>query len=154
MNRNLVETVIGTLVLGIALLFGYFVYRTAEIHTAPGYQIGASFSSVGGLAAGSDVRINGVKVGTVSDRYLDPGTFAAVVKMTVNKDIKLPKDTVAAIASEGPLGGKYLELTPGTAGEFIAPGGLIRDTRSFRSLEDQVGEIIFLATGKPEAPKP
>ena len=150
MNRNLVETVIGTLVLGVALLFGYLIYRAAEIQTAPGYQIGATFSSVGGLATGSDVRINGIKVGTVSDRYLDPSTFAAVVRMTVNDGIKLPKDTVAAIANEGPLGGKYLELIPGTSSEVITPGGVIHDTRNYRSLEDQVGEIIFLATNKPE----
>ena len=150
MNRNLVETVLGTMVLGVVLLFGYFVYNTAEIRTQPGYDVHAIFTAVGGLATGSDVRINGIKVGTVSDRHLDPNTFEAVVSMTVNNPIKLPRDTVAAIASEGPLGGKYLALTPGTAKEFIAPGGVIRDTRNYRSLEDQVGEIIFLATNKPE----
>lgn len=101
------------MVLGVALLFGYFVYTAAEIRTAPGYDVGAIFTAVGGLATGSDVRINGIKVGTVSDRHLDPNTFEAIVNMTVNNDVKLPQDTVAAIASEGPLGGKYLALTPG-----------------------------------------
>lgn len=153
MNRNVVETVMGAMVLAVVVLFTYFVYRTAEIRAAPGYEIGAVFNQVGGLAAGSDVRINGIKVGTVNDRHLDPATFEAVVRMTVNRDIKLPTDTVAIIASEGPLGGKYLELNPGTAAEFIPPGGLVRETRSYRSLEDQVGEIIFLATGKPDQQK-
>jgi ABC-type transport system involved in resistance to organic solvents, periplasmic component len=150
MSRNLVETVMGAMVLAIALLFTYFVYTTADIKAAPGYEIGAVFNEVGGLAAGSDVRINGIKVGTVNDRHLDPETYAAVVMMTVGRDIKLPVDTVAIIASDGPLGGKYLELRPGTDAELIPPGGLVRETRSYRSLEDQVGEIIFLATNKPE----
>lgn len=151
MNRNLVETVMGAMVLGVVLLFTYFVYTTAEIRSAPGYEIGAVFSEVGGLAVGSDVRINGIKVGTVSERHLDPETYEAVVRLMVNRDIKLPQDTVAIIASEGPLGGKYLELSPGTSTEFIAPGGVVHETRSYRSLEDQVGEIIFLATSKPDS---
>lgn len=152
MHRNALETVIGLGVLCVAVAFVWLFYRAADVGTAPGYPVGAVFAKVGGLAVGNDVRINGIKVGTVTDRFLDPKTFEAVVRMTVDRSIQLPVDTVAVVASEGPLGDKYIELEPGTAPTFIAADGLIRDTRSYRSLEDQVGEIIFLATSKPGEP--
>jgi phospholipid/cholesterol/gamma-HCH transport system substrate-binding protein len=151
MRRNVIETVMGAVVLAVAGLFVYFAYSTTEIRSAPGYEVGAKFFRIGGLSSGSDVRISGVKVGTVVDRRLDPKTFDAVVTMRINDQYKLPDDTVAGIASEGPLGGKYVRLEPGQSKTTIAPGGLISKTNSFRSLEDQVGEIIFLATGKPGA---
>jgi phospholipid/cholesterol/gamma-HCH transport system substrate-binding protein len=148
MKRNMIETVMGGTVLVVAALFMYVAYTTAQVRTPPGYQVSASFAKVGGLPVGSDVRISGIKVGTVTGRRLDPTTFNAEITMTIAHDIKLPVDTVAAITSEGALGGKYLQLDPGKSSNVIPSGGSITQTRSFRSLEDQVGEIIFLATSK------
>jgi phospholipid/cholesterol/gamma-HCH transport system substrate-binding protein len=151
MRRNIIETVMGAVVLTVAGLFIYFAYSTAEIRSEPGYEVGAAFFRIGGLSNGSDVRIGGVKVGTVIERRLDPDTFDAVVTMRINHGIRLPEDTVASIASEGPFGGKNVRLEPGTSEKMIDAGGTIAETDSYRSLEDQVGEIIFLATGKPGA---
>jgi phospholipid/cholesterol/gamma-HCH transport system substrate-binding protein len=153
MRRNAVETVLGAVVLIVAGLFVYFAYSTAEVRAKPGYEVTASFLNLGGLSKGSDVRISGVKVGTVNSLSLDPETFDAVMRMTVSHDVQLPVDTVASVSSASPLGGKYVRLDPGTSSEVIEPGGAITETRAFRSLEDQVGEIIFLATSKPGAKK-
>jgi phospholipid/cholesterol/gamma-HCH transport system substrate-binding protein len=149
-TRNLIETVMGAVVLAVAVMFVYFAYNTAQIRTLPGYEVSAAFFKVGGLSVGSDVRISGVKVGAVVERRLDPATFDAIVVMSVANEIKLPEDTVASIASEGLLGGKYVSLEPGRSTALVAPGARLRETRSFKTLEDQVGEIIFLATSKPE----
>lgn len=149
MRRNIIETVMGAVVLAVAGLFIYLAYSTTEIGSAPGYEVGAAFFKIGGLSNGSDVRISGVKIGSVIERRLDPDTFDAVVTMRINNEIRLPDDTVASIASEGPLGGKYVRVQPGTSETMIEAGGMIAETRGFRSLEDQVGEIIFLATSKP-----
>lgn len=146
MGRNLVETVMGAVVLLVAGLFVFLAYNTAQIKTVEGYEVTASFYKIGGLSSGSDVRISGVKVGTVLERKLDPVTFDAVVRMSISPDIHLPDDTVASIASEGLLGGKYIRLEPGTSTTRIVGGGHLTKTKDFRSLEDQVGEIIFLAT--------
>ncbi|MGF1640238.1 MAG: outer membrane lipid asymmetry maintenance protein MlaD [Rhodospirillales bacterium] len=151
MRRNLIETVLGAVVLAVAGLFVYFAYSATEMGRRPGYQVSAAFLKIGGLGAGSDVRVNGVKVGTVVDRRLDPVTYDAVVTMRIDNAIRLPDDTLAAIASEGPLGGKYVRLEPGRSQTPIAPGGTITMTSGYRSLEDQVGDIIFLATGRPGA---
>lgn len=147
MGRSAVETVMGAVVLLVAAMFIYFAYNTAQVRAVAGYEVSAAFYKVGGLNPGSDVRISGIKVGTVLDRHIDPTTFDAVVRMSIQPDIKLPTDSIASIASEGLLGGKYIRLEPGQEKTFIEPGGRIAKTRDFRSLEDQVGEIIFLATG-------
>ena len=148
MRRNLIETVMGGVVLLVAALFVYFAYDTAQVRSAPGYALKASFGKVGGLAVGSDVRISGIKVGTVTARALDPQSYAAMITMTIDDGVALPEDTIASIANEGPLGGRYVRLEPGRSATALAAGGVIKQTRGYRSLEDQVGEIIFLATGK------
>ncbi len=147
MGRNLIETVMGAVVLLVAGLFVFFAYDLAQVETARGYEVKANFLRIGGLTRGSDVRISGIKVGTVLDARLDPATFDAVVTLAMVPDVKLPADTQASIDSDGLLGGKYVRLEPGQAAERIADGGTIAKTKDYRSLEDQVGEIIFLATG-------
>lgn len=147
MGRNAIETVLGGVVLIVAGVFLFFAFNVAQVKAVSGYEVKAHFLKIGGLAKGSDVRINGIKVGTVLDRRLDPTTFEAVVVMSIQPDVHLPQDTVATIGSEGILGGKYVRLKPGQAKETLAPGGKIAKTEDFKSLEDQVGEVIFLATG-------
>lgn len=154
MRRNVIETVMGAVVLIVAVLFVWFAYATTQVSSAPGYPVTAQFGQAGGLAVGSDVRISGIKVGTVATRALDPATYTALFTLRIDEGVSLPVDTVASIASEGVLGGRYVRLEPGASPEKIPAGGKIRETRSFRALEDQVGEIIFLATGKPDTAKP
>jgi len=147
MGRNALETVLGAVVLGVAGIFAYFAYTAAEVEAVAGYRINAAFYKIGGLSNGSDVRINGIKVGTVTKQWLDPETYDARVAMSIAPAVKLPTDTVASIASEGILGGKYVRLEPGAAKTYVKDGGALTKTKDFRSLEDQVGEIIFLASG-------
>lgn len=150
MGRNAIETVMGAVVLLMAGMFLYFAYSTADIRAVQGYQISAAFYKIGGLNKGSDVLINGIKVGTVTGRALDSETYDAVVSMSILPEIKLPVDSTAAIASDGMLGGKYVRLIPGSEKSYLADGGLIANIRDFKSLEDQVGKIIFLATGSSD----
>ena len=141
----------GAAVLLVAAVFVYFAYNTAQIKAVTGYEVTARFFKIGGLGKGSDVRISGIKIGTVVSNTLDPVTFDAIVTMSIRPDIKLSTDTVATIASSGMLGDKYVMLLPGEGKEQLAVGGVITKTKDFRSLEDQVGEIIFLATGGDDA---
>ena len=147
MRRNAFETILGALVLVVAGLFVFFATDTAQIKTVDGYKVTAKFFKIGGLTTGSDVRINGIKIGTVISAELDRETYDAVLTMNIESGILLPKDTAAGIGSEGIVGGKYVRLEPGMDQATISPGGVISNTTDFRSLEDQVGEIIFLATG-------
>ena len=150
MKRNPIETILGAFVLLIAGIFLAFAYTSADIQAITGYKISANFLKVGGLETGSDVRISGVRVGTVTNQTLDPKTFQATVNMSISGEVKLPQDTEAAIVSEGLLGGKYVNLIPGRAQQRLADGGVIPKTRDFQSVEDLVGEIIFIATSKAD----
>ena len=152
MKRNAIETVLGAVVLVVAAMFLAFAYSTANIRSVKGYPIVADFVKVGGLTRGSDVRISGITIGTVSDQQLDPKTFNARVTMTIKPTVHLPTDTEASIVGEGLLGGKYVNLVPGQAKDLIAPGGKVARARDFQSLEDMVGQIIFLATQDPKKP--
>lgn len=149
MGRHVIETVMGAVVLLVAAVFVYFAFETAQIRSQPGYPVSANFFKIGGLDTGSDVRISGIKVGTITGTRLDPQTFDAIVTMNIANDVKLPEDTIASIGSQGILGGMYVRLQPGQSANPIEPGGRIAETRSYQSLEDQVGEIIFLATTPP-----
>ena len=147
MGRNVIETIMGAAVLLVAGFFVYFAYNTAQIKAVSGYELNARFYKIGGLGKGSDVRISGIKVGTVLENRLDPVSFDAVVVLSIRPDVKLPADTVASIASSGMLGDKYIQLVPGSDATILEAGSDITKTKDYRSLEDQVGEIIFLATG-------
>src|SRR3954454_3028918 len=143
MRRNTIETVLGGVVIVVAGFFLVFAYTSADLKRVEGYEVTANFSSVGGLQSGSDVRISGVKVGTVTSQTLDPSTYLAVVHMTIDPSIKLPRDTVALIASESLLGGKYMSLQPGGDPDQIPPGGRIDFTQSTPGLEQLLGQVIF-----------
>lgn len=150
-RRNPIETVLGGVVLVIAAMFMVFAYNASDLRAVKGYDLTATFLKVGGLERGSDVRISGINVGTVTDQRLDATTFEAKVIMSISPDVSLPSDTTAAIVSDGLLGGKYINLVPGQATDRIPAGGVIARTRDFQSLEDLVGEIIFLATNSGTA---
>lgn len=151
MRRNMVETVLGAIVLLVAIVFAVFAVQTGDVGTVDGYRLTASFLRAGGLESGNDVRIAGVKVGSVTDRRLDTETFEAIIGFTVDTSVSLPDDTVAVVTSDGLLGGKYLRLLPGKSGTKLAAGGAIADARDYETLEDQVSKIIFLATGSNDA---
>ena len=149
MGRNAVGTFLGAVVFLVVGMFVFFAYGSARVKGTSSYEISADFFKIGGLTAGSDSRINGIKVGTVSLNWLDPETFDAVVEMSIAPEIKLPTDSLAGIGSEGNVGGKYVRLKLENGDTFFAPGGTPKKTKHYRSLDDQVGEIIFLATGGP-----
>ena len=144
MNRRFAETAIGAVVLVIAAWFLFFAYSSSEFRPVKGYALSAKFNSVGGLAQGNDVRIGGVKIGSVLEQRIDPGDFRAIVVFSVRSDLKLAEDTVAAITSDGLLGGKYLRLEPGRAQATLASGATLKNTRDALSLEDMLGRAIFL----------
>ena len=143
MRRNVIETVLGGVVLAVAGFFLAFAYTSADLRKVNGYEITANFSSISGLQAGADVRISGVKVGSVTELTLDPKSYQAVVHMSIHPDIKLPKDTAAVIASESLLGGKFLSLEPGGEPDMIKPNGRVEYTQSTPGLEQLRGQVIF-----------
>lgn len=145
MNHNAIETVLGAVVLAIAAFFLVFALDAASTGKVSGYEVTANFSKADGISSGLDVRISGVKVGSVTSTELDPKTYLAKVTMSIMPNIELPVDTVAKVASEGLLGGKYMALEPGAEEEMIQPEGQIQYTQASLNLEEMIGKFIFSA---------
>lgn len=154
MNHNVIETVLGAVVLAIAAFFLIFALGAADMRKVSGYEVTANFSKIDGLASGLDVRMSGVKVGTVLKTELDPKTYLAKVTLGIDNSIQLPVDTVAKIASESLLGGKYLALEPGAEDEMLKDGGEIQYTQASVNLEEMIGKFIFSAKDKDKKDAP
>ena len=153
MSGNVIETVMGAVVLVVAALFLFFAYTTSQVRAVDGYTVTAQFTRVDGIRDGSDVRIAGVKVGSITAENLDPKTYLATVKMSINPEYKLPEDTVAEVISSSLLGDKYMALVPGGSDKNIPPGGQIKYTQATASLEDLIGQMIFSQAGAGRAEK-
>lgn len=113
-----------------------------------GYEVNAKFFKVGGLNIGSDVRINGVKIGTVMSQKLSNEDYMVDVVLSISSDVKLPDDSVASITSDGLMGNKFVKIEPGNAKIFLSNGDEIKKTKDFETLEDLIGKFIFKATGE------
>jgi phospholipid/cholesterol/gamma-HCH transport system substrate-binding protein len=143
MSRNLIETVMGAVVLLVAGIFLAFAYSHSSLKTVQGYNLTARFERIDGVGPGTDVRISGIKVGTVLSERLDPERFQAIVTMAVDSSIKLPVDTVAEVSTEGLLGGRFMALVPGGADEMLKPGDEIKYTQAPIDVVQLLGRFIF-----------
>lgn len=142
-----VETIMGIAVLLLVAVFCYFAYSVSDLQVVKGYNINTTFLKVGGLNVGSDVRINGIKIGTVVSQRLDEEDYTAKVTMSIASNIKLPTDSVAAIVSDGLMGDKFIKIDPGHAEEVLKDGDQLQNTKDFKTIEDLVSEVVFMVTG-------
>ncbi|MBP7190242.1 MAG: outer membrane lipid asymmetry maintenance protein MlaD, partial [Rickettsiaceae bacterium] len=145
---NVIETVVGFAVLAIAFVFFMFAYNVgASKRTQDGYVLKANFQSVEGVLEGSDVMIAGIKIGSVKSLALDGDSFVAKAELSINKNVQLPSDSQAIIASSGLLGGKYIMITPGADENILKNNDQIRMTQSSVNLESLIGKLIYSISG-------
>lgn len=147
MGGNLVEALIGAIVLAVAGGFLAFAYSRTDIGSIDGYELVARFDRINGLSVGSDVRMSGIKIGTVISEELDKETFEAVVGISIDSSIQLPDDTAIKVASEGLLGGYYMSIEPGGSPDYLESGDEIEFTQGSIDLMSLVGQAIFSAGG-------
>lgn len=144
MKQNVIETLMGTLVIVVALSFLYISYKSGNINTTRGtYPVYAKFNETGGVTVGSDVRVGGVKIGSVASQSLDTDTYRAVLVLNIKNDIHLPTDSSAAIVSDGLIGTKYVALIPGADEEMLKDKSEIKFTQDSVSLESLIGKFAF-----------
>jgi phospholipid/cholesterol/gamma-HCH transport system substrate-binding protein len=142
-RRSVAELLAGGIVILIAL--GFLVYAVANTGRVQvgGMTLTADFDNTGGLTSGADVRIAGVKIGSVTAASIDPKTYQAKLTFTVASGIELPKDSSASIASGGLLGGSFVSLSPGGSETILKNGEAVTITQSAVNLEDLLGKFIF-----------
>lgn len=135
MANNMTETAIGGVVLAVAVAFLFYASSIVGIGgPSNSYYLTASFRSAEGITVGTDVRLAGVKIGTVTGLGLNPETYRADVRFTIDKSVAVPDDSGVAVASEGLLGGNFIEIIPGGSAVNLENGGEIEDTQGSVSL--------------------
>ena len=147
MKKNYFETILGTIIIFFSIFAIVKYYNANSLNFVnESYKLNAKFLKIGGVLIGNDVKLSGVKIGTVSNIELNNEYFA-VVELYINKSINIPSDSMISVNSEGILGNKYLSITPGSLiGKDLLPNQEIKNVLDYQSIEDQVSKIIFLAT--------
>jgi phospholipid/cholesterol/gamma-HCH transport system substrate-binding protein len=135
MAENVTETIVGAVVLAVAGgFFAFMVNSTGAAQPNGSMELNASFRSAQGVSVGTDVRMAGVKIGTVTALALDPKNYRAVAHFTVPDGLDLATDSQVLISSEGLLGGNFVEIIPGGADQVLTDGGEIEDTQGAISI--------------------
>ena len=162
MQNSFVETLIGAAVLVIAGAFFFYAYNRTDTGTVSGYQLIAKFDRIDGISTGADVRMSGIKIGTVISEELDQKTYRALIRMAIRSDIKVPDDSSIRVATIGLLGGSYLAVSPGGSDAMMAANGEFSVTQGSIDLVGLLGKTMFgnddqkpkPSTATPPAPAP
>ena len=135
MSENRLEIAVGGVVLALAVGFAVFLAQSTGLSgSSSSYPISASFRSAEGISVGTDIRLAGVKIGTISDLKLNSETYRAESILSVRNDVRIPGDSALAVASEGLLGGSFIEVIPGASFDYLEAGDEIIDTQGSVSL--------------------
>ncbi|MDB5687287.1 MAG: hypothetical protein JWR77_1876 [Rhizorhabdus sp.] len=151
LRENIGEAFVGLLVVILAIWFVMFAWDRTGGGEKPGStKISVVFPNASGVNAGTDVRISGLKVGSVTGLSLDPQSYQVKVAIALNPEVKLPADSSAAVTSEGLLGSTYIQFTPGGSPTPLKTGDTVTDTQGSMDLMALIGQFI----NKPSGDKP
>ncbi len=136
MANSAAETLIGAAVLATAVGFLAYASQSTDIGggSTDAYELVARFNSAEGLRVGTDVRLAGVKIGTVTSLELNPQSYQADLRFSVTDEVLIPDDSEVSVASEGLLGGSFLEVAPGGSEFMLGDGEEVLLTQSSVSL--------------------
>lgn len=135
MAENRAEVIVGAVVLAAAAAFLWVLLGAAGFsNSATGATLTANFRSAEGVTVGTDIRLAGVSVGTVTGLELNLDTYRANATFAIDDGIGIPNDSSAVVASEGLLGGTFVEIVPGGSFDMFTNGAVIEDTQGAVSL--------------------
>lgn len=142
MKGNILEAVIGAVVLIVASFFIYFAYVSSGEKIKGGYIVTARFDDVSGLSSGSDVKLNGIKVGIIKNLSLDKN-YQAKVDLLLKDNIEIPSDSSVSVTTDGLMGNKFIAISAGFSKEKLKPGDEIELTRSSVNLETLIDKFAI-----------
>jgi phospholipid/cholesterol/gamma-HCH transport system substrate-binding protein len=145
MKQNIIETVIGFVVIIVSLAFLMFAYKAGKpsSNEAGGYRISARFQNAEGIIDGSDIMLAGIKIGSVESLDLDKTSFLAILNLRINQNVKLPKDSQASVVTSGFLGNKFISITPGSSEDDLVDNDQIKYTQSSVNIEALIGKLMY-----------
>ena len=143
MKSNTFEAIVGAFVIFLSVIFLFFGFSTMKLQSSDNYNISALFNRIDGIKIGSDIRMSGIKIGTVASQELDNSSFEAKVLMSIDSKILIPEDSSAKITSDGLLGGNYISIEPGGSDIYLLNNEEIFFTQGSVDLIGLVGEALF-----------
>lgn len=148
MHRNIIETVLGAVVLLVAAIFLLFALQFSSSAGVKGYNIVGEFRHVDGLKLGDEVRMAGIRVGTVSTVTLRPEDYTAIVTLRMEPGVEISTDSTLSIHTDGLFGGKYLEIQIGGETENMKPGQRFGFVQDAVIVEELIEKIVAFAEGQ------
>ncbi len=130
MRREMLEMLAGVVVLILAAGAVVLAFSSSGVESVAGYDIEAEFDNVSGVAVGTEIRLSGVKVGTVVGKKIANEGDLALLTLSISADYRIPEDSRVRILPEGLLGNSYVQLEPGGALEDMAPGSFVSYDRT------------------------
>lgn len=144
MKNTAVETLIGAVVVAVAALFFLFAYQTSgRGAVSGGYHLTAEFDNAEGINVGSDVRMAGIKIGTVVATALNTENNQATITLQVGNGLKLKDDVTAKVTAEGLLGSKFIALEQGGSDTVLADNGVISNTQGAVDIWSLISQAMF-----------
>ncbi len=145
MNKKIsFEFIIGVIILFITLIsFFYFSLKIDYFDNSKKINLNSNFFDIGNLTVGADVKSKGVKIGEVTEISLDRNSYMAIVKSSINYDLKIPLDSEFKIANNGFIGSPYIEVTIGINEQYYQNNDLTENNVDAVSLEEIINSFIF-----------
>ncbi len=150
------ETIVGAAVIAVAIGFFFYASKTAGVggSVSGGYTVIAEFDNAEGINVGTDVRLAGIKIGTVTGQSLNAENFMARLELTLDPKVSLSDDTAAKVTSEGLLGGKFIAMEPGGSETKLAQGSMMTLTQGAVDIWSLISSAMFDKAKTPAAPEP
>ena len=145
MNKKInIEFILGLLILIISLIsIFYFTSKINLFNNIETLQVNSNFFDIGNTSIGNDVKINGVKVGEVSNIQLDKENYMAIITSSVEKSIIIPNDSIFKISNNGFIGSTYIEIQLGNSDEPLKNNDYSVNNIDAVSLEEIINNFIF-----------
>ena len=143
MRSNTFETFIGAIVIILAVSFLFYSFSITDNNSEGTYQIKATFNRIDGIQIGSDVRLSGIKIGSVAKSSLNQITYEADLVLVIDDSIYIPDDSSAKITMDGLLGSNYISIEPGGSDIYLTENDYLLYTQGSIDLIGLVGEALF-----------
>jgi phospholipid/cholesterol/gamma-HCH transport system substrate-binding protein len=145
MNRKRFTIVVGAL-LAVVLVAGSIVLVRQTLFEPT--RISAYFASATGIYPGDEVRVLGVKVGTID--AIEPAGGQVRMVLDVDSNVAIPADAKAVLVAQSLVAARYVQLAPayGSSGPRMSDGAVIPVDRTAIPVEwDEVKtQLMRLAT--------
>ena len=143
MRSNTFETFIGAIVIILAVSFLFYSFSITDNNAEGTYKIKATFNRIDGIQIGSDVRLSGIKIGSVAKSSLNQTTYEADLVLIIDNSIFIPDDSSAKITMDGLLGSNYISIEPGGSDIYLTDNDYLLYTQGSIDLIGLVGEALF-----------